>query len=257
MDLVIKEEDGFRYAEQGEGRVLLLMHGLFGALSNWQDVIDCFSGDYRVIIPILPIYELPLLKSNLKSLVKHVYRFIVYKELDQIHLIGNSLGGHVALMYILDHPERISTLVLTGSSGLYENAFGGTFPRRGNYEFIREKVEYTFYNPKTASKELVDEVYGLVNDRNKVIRILSMAKSAIRHNLKKSLPEIQVPVALIWGREDRITPPEVALEFHNLIPFSELNWIDECGHAPMMEKPEHFNAVLSRFLGVNEYNVKV
>ena len=257
MDLLLKEEDGFRYVEQGSGRTMLLLHGLFGALSNWKDVINRFSPEYRVIIPILPVYELPILKSNLKSLVKYVYRFIIYKELDQIHLLGNSLGGHVALMYVLEHPERISTLVLTGSSGLYENAFGGSFPRRGSYEFIKEKVEYTFYDPKTADKELVDEVYELVNDRNKVIRILSMAKSAIRHNLKKNLPEIIMPVSLIWGKEDRITPPEVAKEFHNLLPNSELNWIDQCGHAPMMERPEEFNSVVAKFLEVGELNLKV
>ncbi len=256
MALILKEEDGFRYVEQGKGRTMLLLHGLFGALSNWQEVIDRFSPYYRVIIPILPIYELPLLKSNLKSLVKHVYRFTIYKELDQIHLLGNSLGGHIALMYVLDHPERISTMVLTGSSGLYENAFGGSFPRRGSYEFIKEKVEYTFYSPETATKELVDEVYEMVNDRNKVIRILSMAKSAIRHNLKKSLPEIQIPVSLIWGRQDRITPPEVASEFHNLLPFSELNWIEHCGHAAMMEKPEEFNNIVSKFLQIGELNLK-
>jgi len=257
MALILKEEDGFRYVEEGKGRTMLLLHGLFGALSNWQDVIDHFSPHYRVIIPMLPIYDLPLLKSNLKSLVKHVYRFIVYKELDQIHLLGNSLGGHVALMYVLEHPERISSLVLTGSSGLYENAFGGSFPRRGNYEFIKQKVEYTFYDPKTASKELIDEVYELVNDRNKVIRILAMAKSAIRHNLKKSLPEIQIPVSLIWGREDKITPPEVAIEFNHLIPQSELNWIEHCGHAAMMERPEAFNQIVSKFLEVRELRLKI
>jgi len=257
MALIIKEEDGFRYVEQGSGRTMLLLHGLFGALSNWQDVIERFSPEYRVIIPFLPVYELPILKSNLKSLVKFVYRFITYKELDQIHLLGNSLGGHIALMYVLEHPERISTLVLTGSSGLYENAFGGSFPKRGNYEFIKEKVEYTFYNPETASKELIDEVYELVNDRAKVIRILAMAKSAIRHNLAKSLPEIKIPVSLIWGKEDRITPPDVAIEFHKLIPNSELNWIDHCGHVPMMEQPEKFNEVLARFLEVSEPNLKV
>lgn len=257
MALVLKEEDGFRYVEQGSGRTMLLLHGLFGALSNWQDVIDRFSPHYRVIIPLLPIYELPLLKSNLKSLVKFVYRFIVYKELDQIHLLGNSLGGHVALMYVIEHPERISTLLLTGSSGLYENAFGGSFPKRGNYEFIKEKVEYTFYDPRTASKELIDEVYDLVNDRNKVIRILAMAKSAIRHNLAKSLPEIKIPVSLIWGREDRITPPDVAREFHNLLPYSELNWIDHCGHAPMMEQPEIFNILVAKFLESKEATLKI
>ena len=163
-------------------------------------------------------------------------------------MLGNSLGGHVALIYVLSHPENVRSMVLTGSSGLYENAFGGTFPRRGNYDFVKEKVEYTFYDPEVATKELVDDVYKTVNDRHSVIRILAMAKSAIRHNMKKDLHKIDIPVSLIWGKDDKITPPEVAVEFNELLPDSELHWIDHCGHAPMMEHPIEFNRILKSFL---------
>jgi pimeloyl-ACP methyl ester carboxylesterase len=142
----------------------------------------------------------------------------------------------------------VKALVLTGSSGLYENAFGGSFPRRESYDFIKEKVEFTFYDPSTATKELVDEVYQIVNDRAKVIKILAMAKSAIRHNMSKDIHKIKVPVCLIWGKNDRITPPDVAIEFNELLPDSELYWVDECGHAPMMEQPDKFNVYLKQFL---------
>jgi len=182
MDFVLKEEHGFSYIDEGEGEVLLLLHGLMGALSNWDKVIEDFRGEYRVIIPILPIYDLPLLTTGVKTLTKFVNKFVTYKQLKNITLLGNSLGGHVALIYVLSHPSVVKAMVLTGSSGLYENAFGGTFPRRGSYDFVKEKVEYTFYAPQTATKELVDDVYRIVNDRHSVIRILAMAKSAIRHN---------------------------------------------------------------------------
>jgi pimeloyl-ACP methyl ester carboxylesterase len=248
MDFVLKDEHGFSYIEKGEGEVLLLLHGLMGALSNWEDVIEEFSKDYRVIIPMLPIYDLPLLTTGVKTLAKYVHKFVVYKKLDNICLLGNSLGGHVALIYSLSHQEYLKSMVLTGSSGLYENSFGGTFPRRESYDFVKEKVEYTFYDPKTATKELVDEVFATVNDRHKVIRILAMAKSAIRHNMSKDLDKIRIPVSLIWGRNDKITPPEVADEFHRLLPDSELHWVDNCGHAPMMERPEEFNRILKDFL---------
>jgi pimeloyl-ACP methyl ester carboxylesterase len=248
MDFVLKDEHGFSYIEKGEGEVLLLLHGLMGALSNWEDVIEEFSKEYRVIIPMLPIYDLPLLTTGVKTLAKYVHKFVTYKKLDNICLLGNSLGGHVGLIYCLSHQEYVKSLVLTGSSGLYENSFGGTFPRRESYDFVKEKVEYTFYNPETATKELVDEVFQTVNDRHKVIRILAMAKSAIRHNMSKDLDKIRIPVALIWGRNDKITPPEVAEEFHRLLPDSELQWIDKCGHAPMMEHPQEFNKILKAFL---------
>lgn len=245
---IIKEENGFKYIEEGEGDTLLLLHGLFGALSNFDDVTESFKSQYRVVIPLLPIYDLPLLTTGVTTLAKYLLKFVKHKKLKNINLLGNSLGGHVALIFTLNHPEYVKALVLTGSSGLYENSFGGTFPKRENYEFIREKVAYTFFDPAMATKELVDEVYETVNDRNKVIRILSMAKSAIRHNLAKELHKITIPVCLIWGMNDTVTPPDVASEFHNLLPNSELNWIDNCGHAPMMEVPDEFIRFLRRFL---------
>lgn len=248
MDFVLKEENGFSYIDEGEGEVLLLLHGLMGALSNWEEVINEFKNDYRVVIPMLPIYDLPLLTTGVKTLAKHVHRFVTYMGLKDVNLLGNSLGGHVGLIYVTSHPQPVKTLILTGSSGLYENAFGGSFPRRESYDFVKEKVEYTFYDPKIATKELVDDVFQTINDRNRVIRILAMAKSAIRHNMAKDLHKIHIPVSLIWGRNDRITPPDVAIEFNQLLPNSELHWIDHCGHAAMMEQPEEFNKLLRAFL---------
>ena len=252
MDFVVKEEKGFKYIEQGQGEVLLLLHGLMGALSNWEYVIEEFSKQYRVIIPMLPIYDLPLLTIGVKTLSKFVHKFVKYKELESFIILGNSLGGHVALIYAITHPEKLKSMVLAGSSGLYENAFGGSFPRRESYDFIKEKVEYTFYDPKTATKELVDDVYESVNNRHKIIRLLAMAKSAIRHNMAKDLDKIKIPVALIWGKNDKITPPEVAIEFSQLLPNAELNWVDHCGHAPMMEQPAEFNRLLKGFLEKNK-----
>jgi pimeloyl-ACP methyl ester carboxylesterase len=248
MSLVLKEQNGFSFIDEGEGEVLLLLHGLMGALSNWEEVVHEFKSQYRVIIPMLPIYDLPLLTTGVKTISKYIHKFVKYKKLKDFTIIGNSLGGHAGLIYVLAHPTFAKALVLTGSSGLYENAFGGTFPRRESYDFIKEKVEFTFYDPKTATKELVDDVFRIVNDRHSVVRILAMARSAIRHNMQKDLHKIHIPVGLIWGKNDKVTPPEVANEFHEYLPKSELIWIDNCGHAPMMEQPEEFNKALKGFL---------
>lgn len=248
MTYPIIEEDGFKYIEAGKGETLVLLHGLMGELSNWELVIEHFKDRYHVIIPILPIYDLPILTLGVKALSRYLHRFLKYKNLNQVVLVGNSLGGHVGLVFTVAHQEFVKALVLTGSSGLYENAFGGSFPRRESYDYIKEKVEFTFYDPATATKELVDDVFKTVNDRSRVIRILTMAKSAIRHNMAKELSKITIPVSLIWGKNDKVTPPEVAEEFHQLLPNSELNWVDKCGHAPMMEHPEIFNTFLDKFL---------
>ena len=248
MQYEIKHENDFQFIEEGNGPVLLLLHGLFGALSNWKDVVSHFSGKYRIVIPLMPIYSLPILNTNVKALSEFIHDFILFRKYKNVILIGNSLGGHVTLVYVKKHPQNIRAIVLAGSSGLYENAMGGSFPKREDYNFIKQKVEITFYDPKTATKELVDECFGIVNDKSKLIRILSLAKSAIRHNMSEDLGSMKQPTCLIWGKNDTITPPEVAEEFKRLLPNAELFWIDKCGHAPMMERPQDFNMILESWL---------
>ncbi|HMI64036.1 MAG TPA: alpha/beta hydrolase [Puia sp.] len=248
MQYEIKQEDKFRFIEEGQGEPLLLLHGLFGSLSNYDGQIEYFRQNYKVVVPLLPLLELDLLHTSVGGLEKFVHKFVELRDYKNINLLGNSLGGHVALMYILKHPERIRSLTLTGSSGLFENGMGDTYPKRGDYEYIRKKTELTFYDPKMASKELVDELYEMVNVRIKAIKIIALAKSAIRNNLGDEVSQIRQPTLLIWGNNDSITPPFVGKEFQRLIPNSELHFIDKCGHAPMMETPEEFNAILLKFL---------
>jgi pimeloyl-ACP methyl ester carboxylesterase len=249
---LIKEEGKFKYIERGEGKPLILLHGLFGALSNFREVLDTFSENYKVVIPMLPLYDLPVLNTSAKSIAGYVHEFIEFKGFKDVNLLGNSLGGHVALIYTKKHGANVNSLILTASSGLYENAFGSSFPRREDKNFIREKVALTFYDPNHATDELVDECYDIVNDRARVIRILAIAKSAIRHNMAKDLPEMKMPSCLIWGKNDTITPPEVADDFHKRLPNSSLYWIDKCGHAPMMEHPQEFNEILGAWLKENK-----
>src|SRR5215207_5409753 len=248
MKYEIKQQDKFKFIEKGEGEPLMLLHGLFGALSNFKDLIEHFRLTHKVIVPMLPLFELDLLHTSVGGLAKHVHKFIEAKDYRDIHLLGNSLGGHVGLVHVLKHPERIKSLILTGSSGLFENGMGDSYPKRGDYEYIKRKTELTFYNPQMATKELVDEVYSITNNRLKVIKIIALAKSAIRNNLGEELNNIRQPTLLVWGNNDTITPPFVAQEFHKLIPNSELHFIDQCGHAPMMEQPAEFNVILDKFL---------
>ncbi|MBN8837023.1 MAG: alpha/beta hydrolase [Sphingobacteriia bacterium] len=248
MEYQLKQLDKFKYIEEGEGEPLLLLHGLFGALSNFADLVEYFRKDYKVIVPILPLFDLDIFHTTVSGLEKYVQKFIETKGYTGIHLLGNSLGGHVALVHVLKHPEKIKSLTLTGSSGLFENGMGDSYPKRGDYEYIRKKTELTFYDPAMATKELVDEVFEITNNRLKVIKIIALAKSAIRSNLGEELNQIKIPTLLIWGNNDTITPPFVGREFNRLIPNSELYFIDKCGHAPMMEVPTEFNEILYRFL---------
>ena len=248
MEYEIKKDGKFEYLEVGEGETLMLLHGLFGALSNFSDLIEKFKTTHKVVVPLLPLFDLDILHTSVTGLAKHVTQFIEHKGYDKVHLLGNSLGGHVGLVYVLKHPEKVKSLILTGSSGLFENAMGDTYPKRGDYEYIKNKTALTFYDPAMATPELVDEVFEITRNRIKVIKIIALAKSAIRNNLGEELNQIKVPTCLIWGKNDTVTPPFVAEEFKKLIPHAELHFIDKCGHAPMMEVPAEFNEILHTFL---------
>lgn len=245
MERTIKEEGKFRYVEVGEGTPIIVLHGLMGGLSNFDGVTNYFPAKgFKVVLPELPIYTLNILKTNVKAFAKFVHDFIKHKGYNKVILLGNSLGGHIALYYTKMYPETVEALIITGSSGLYESAMGDTYPRRGDYEFIKKKAEDVFFNPAVATKEIVDDVFATVNDRMKLIKTLTIAKSAIRHNMAKDLPKMKTPTCIIWGRNDKVTPPDVAMEFNELLPNSDLFWIEECGHAAMMEHPDEFNNLL-------------
>jgi len=248
MEYTIKQQDKFRYLEEGQGEPLVLLHGLFGAMSNFSDLIEYFRHHNKVVVPLLPLFDLDILHTSVSGLERFVNRFIDARGYEDVHLLGNSLGGHVALIHTLKHPEKIKSLILTGSSGLFENGMGDSYPKRGDYDYIKRKTELTFYDPNMATKELVDEVFEITNKRLKVIKIIALAKSAIRNNLGEELNQIKQPTLLIWGNNDTITPPFVAREFNRLIPNSELYFIDKCGHAPMMEVSDEFNVILHKFL---------
>jgi pimeloyl-ACP methyl ester carboxylesterase len=248
MALVVKQHGEFKYVDEGSGPVILLLHGLFGALSNWEGVTNRFSGKYRVVIPMLPIYEMPIKEAGIDGLRKFVEEFVQAMSLKDLLIMGNSLGGHIALAYTLKNPDKVKKLILTGSSGLFEDSMGGSYPKRGNYDYIKERVAYTFYDPSVATKELVDEVFETTNSIPKCMRIVAIAKSAQRHNMATDIPNIKIPTFLVWGLNDTITPPMVAHEFNRLIPNSTLRFIDKCCHAPMMEHPETFNELVEDFL---------
>lgn len=245
----LRQEGKFTYLEKGEGTPIVILHGLMGGLSNFDGVIDYFPAKgYKILIPELPLYSMSLLKTSVGTFAKYVKEFVDFKGLDKVILLGNSLGGHIGLLTTKLYPEIVKALVITGSSGLYENAMGESYPRRGDYEFIKKKAQNVFYDPEVATKEIVDEVYETVSDRNKLVKTLAIAKSAIRHNMAKDLPKMRTPTCIIWGKDDNVTPPEVAEDFQRLLPDADLYWIDKCGHAAMMEHPQLFNELLNGWL---------
>ena len=246
---MVKEEGKFKWLEEGDGgQPIILLHGLMGGVENFGEMVDFISAEYKVYGLDLKLFEGSLLKVSVKSLSDYLYEFMNHLGLSSATLIGNSMGGHIALIFSKEHPEMVENMILTGSSGLYENAMGDSFPRRGDKDYIRTKTEEVFYNPEVATDELVDKVFGIANNRVSVLKLLGYAKSAIRHNMAEDIPNFTMPVCLIWGEHDKVTPPNVADEFHKLLPNSELHWMPLCGHAAMWEHPEDFSKIVLKFL---------
>lgn len=233
------------------GRPIVLLHGLLGQLSNWRHVKERFEYQHRVFAPELPLFN-GCWGNNLERLVKFLESYVAQNQIDQPVLIGNSLGGHIALLYTLKHPQKVAKLVLTGSSGLYENTFGGTFPRVKDYSYIKGKVEDVFDRKEVVDEALVNHIFEIVQQKSKALSIIGLARDAQKQNLKNQLPNIKVPTLLLWGLQDVVTPPAVAEQFKELLPHATLHYLDNCGHAPMMEQPELFNLYLSNFLVNND-----
>lgn len=246
MSILHSSSSAPKYVEQGRGEPVVLLYGLFGSTRNFNAISSLLSAEYRVIIPVFPFYE-SLTGADIFTLTGFVEELMSELSIDRFHLLGNSMGGHIALLYTLAHPGQVQSLALSGSSGLYENGIGDTYPRRRDYAYIEAKTRLTFYDPEIADRELIDEIYAIVNSK-KALQIISLARSTIRHNVQKELDRIQTPACLIWGRNDTITPPEVAESFQRLLPCSELHWIEACGHVPMLEQPEQYHRLYVDFL---------
>lgn len=245
----IRKKKKYTYVEEGEGHPIVLLHGLMGGLSNFDTVLSHFSKKgYRVIIPELPLFTSTILTNNLSVFSKFVKTFLDDIGVENATVIGNSLGGHITLIMALQYPEKVHSFCLTGSSGLYETSFGETYPHKGDYEYVKRKSREIFYDPEIGTKEVVDEVYNTLNDRAKALKILYIARAAMRHNMANDLPNIKQPALILWGKQDPVTPPDVAIEFSEKLPNAELVWIDKCGHAAMMEHPDLFNQHIEEWL---------
>ena len=211
--------------------------------------MECLTpSKYRILVPAIPFDKFPLSDSSIQGVTDYVRSFVESLRLASAVLVGNSLGGQIALSYTLNYPESVSGLVLAGSAGMYEVSLGKSMIRRRDREFIRKSAAKVFYDPVHANDMLVERLYVIANNRGHLRRILRLARDSQRQVFHERLGEITAPTMLIWGRGDQITPSDVAKLFAESIPNAELHFIDECGHAPMIEQPSLFSDHIVRFL---------
>lgn len=243
-----KTSPEFRWLERGDGDAVVLLHGLMGAMEHWEPTVEALGEMCRAIAPALPIFDPALSEPSVPELGRHVVRLLDALDIDGAVIGGNSLGGHVALELALKRPDRVTGVILTGSSGLFERGFTRNVPHVPTAEYVRTKMEEIFYDPTLVTPEWVAAVRRVVTTRSTALRVVQFARAAKRHNVEADLRRITVPTLLVWGKDDRITPPDVAERFHALIADSELVFITNCGHAPMLERPEAFNEIVEEWL---------
>ena len=237
------------YGKHKEGwPAVVLLHGMFGNAENWRPCAERLSPQWRVLVPELPVLDLPPSETSVEGLGEHVSHLLDRGGIDRAVIAGNSLGGHVALQLALRYPWRVTALILTGSSGLFERGFAGSVSRRPTRDWLRAKVRDVFYDEAHVTEALLDEVSKTIFNPGMLLQILRVAKSAKHGNLRNELHRIACPVLLAWGEDDKITTPSVAHEFEEILPDTELKFIPRCGHAPMVERPHEFINIVEQFL---------
>lgn len=249
-DFKVYEKNGFEYlrisTDASDAQNLILLHGMFGGLSNYDPLLKQIQG-YTIFVPKIPIYELGTREISISRLTTWLRNFCDNLDIKNPVLLGNSMGGHLALDYAQKYQNDVAALILTGSSGLLEKDFGSTFPRRKDRNFIRKQANLTFYED-LIDDTVMDEIMTVVKSPSKLTNLLALTRDTHSYNMEEHLPKIKQKVLLVWGKQDEITPPEVAHMFLEKLPDAELHWIDKCGHAPMMEHPEKFASLLTDFL---------
>jgi 2-hydroxy-6-oxonona-2,4-dienedioate hydrolase len=227
---------------------VVFLHGMFGAPENWRAALDALSPQCDVHAPFLPVFHTPSQREPVEFLVQEARDYLRAAQIRHAVLVGNSLGGHIALKLALLEPERVAGLVLSGSSGLFERGLEKNVPRRPSREWLRQKAAQVFFDERHVTEQVLDEIAAVVYDRRSALQLVRLAQSAKRDNLAACLPRVKVPTLLIWGENDQITPLETASQFYELLPNSKLETVPCCGHAAMLEQPEHFNRVLEGFV---------
>ena len=240
----------YEVLEHGQGEPLVMLHGMMGSPENWRPLFAYLPAGCHGIALRFPFFQEGISLPDVEAVGNYLMEFLDARGLSRVGICGNSLGGHVGVDLAARVPQRIRGLVLTGSGGLFERSFArvSSHPPR---DWVRQRIREIFFDPRHVTEELVDNVIRIIAVRRNARDLLSIAKSAKRDNITDRLPHVQCPVLIVWGRQDTVTPPDVAEELLRGLRLREIVWLDQCGHAPMIEYPRLFGEALGRWWGVH------
>ena len=263
-----------RYHEAGEGPPLLLLHGSGPGVTGWRNYrgnLGTFAEHYRCLVLEFPGFgvsdhtgEHPLAGAGAS-----VPRLLDGLGLDRVDIVGNSMGGIVATNFAINHPERVRRLVSIGGMG--RNVFSP-----GPGEGINLLVEFTenpirenlvrwlysmVHDPALVTEELIEERWQQATDpetlrsaramygREAMAQRAAAAASSDTPPVWAMLHKVQAPTLLTWGRDDRVSPVDMALLPMRTLPRGELHVFPDCGHWVMIERKEAFESAVLAFLG--------
>ncbi len=234
-----------RYQEKGEGEPLLFLHD-YNGVNDWHKFQELLSSTYRVIAIELPGYgesERPEWLSKMDDVSFYLLDILDELMLENVHIIGHSLGGWLAADFASRYAEKVKSLILVDSMGLYRTDL--KIP--DIYMISNEEHENLRYFNLDNKAERELEFLELARAQAMTSRL---AWSPRFHDpkLKYRLHRINAPTLILWGKEDKILSPLYAEEFKKYIKHAQIAFIEESSHVPHLEQPESFVDIASAFL---------
>jgi pimeloyl-ACP methyl ester carboxylesterase len=242
-----------RLVDVGSGRPVVFLHGLVGLNDHWDEVAQLIRHRVRCVLLEVPLLSLHGDDCSIEGVEVMTERFLsrhLAGEGQRPILVGNSFGGQVALRIALNRPDLAGGLVLTGASGMIEKSMVSDIQTRPSREWLTRKIGELFYDPARHLRDAdIDRAHQELSKRSGARAMVRLSRSARRDGIEARVSQIAAPTLLIWGRNDVVTPPEAAEQFMSRLQDSRIIWFDECGHTPMIEKPEEFARALLDFAG--------
>ncbi len=232
------------------GPPIVLLPGLFAGAWIWKPAWDHLTA---LGYSVLQVAE-PFAAWDTKAASIEVLRRMMIETLDEngiarAILCGNSLGALAALDMARHHPDRVKGIVMSGCPGLSETPSLGLRRSgdmsRHNADYIADRL---FYDRTAIPEEMIEKSYAVALDRRCAMNMLRYVLAIRKYDVRVCLAGIQCDISMVWGEHDRIAPVEDWEENLHLLAHATLHKLAHCGHSPMIERPEEFNAILVKFV---------
>jgi pimeloyl-ACP methyl ester carboxylesterase len=253
------------YLEAGSGEPVIMLHGSgpgVSALANWQHNIHALAQRFHVLAPDIVGFGATQRPDDiiysLRTWTDHVWAFLDAHDIGKTAIVGNSLGGRIALQMATDRPDRITKMVLMGAPGVGMTLTDGLIALRG-YEPSREAMRdllraYFAVNPAMITDDLVETRYAasIADGAYEAYRTMFYDPRHAGSELGITEDEVRAiatPTLLVHGREDKVVPVQVSMTMLGLLPNADLHVFSACGHWTQIERADEFSVLIADHLG--------